>query len=500
MQSLNSRASSIPPETPGPGHVRHTPGAFSRHSAVGRRHGSLDVDAIRKHFVFPDHGRVVTNNAASTQPPRELVDLYRTLADDYDNVHRGQSQASQKTTALFEESYDTIARFINAPGRRNIVAYRNTTEAVNAVMYSLMTELRDGDNIVTTLMEHNSNFVPWYGLCREILPRFGVRVECRLARFDPVTGELDLGHLASLIDARTKLVCCTGASNFLGTKTPLHQIRFMSRTSGYAQPDGSLGSYLLVDGAQLVPSAHVDVEALDVDYLAFSFHKILAPFGVGVLYAKERLLRAARPFLYGGDMIADGQVSAERVEYGELPWKYSAGTPNILGTIVSGQALRLLHDLALDPHAHRLFRGAAPIEQPDTREAMSRIGDHTRRLTARALEVLSRIDGIAIYGPSDVRKRTSLVAFNVKGRSPFAIAEALSARGIESRAGCHCATLAHRALGLTPPASCRLSFYLYNTEDEVQHATSAVADIARALVSVAVSARPPALAPPAVPS
>ena len=180
----------------------------------------VDVQAIRRHFAFPRLGRIVTNNAASTQPPRELLALYQSLAPGYENVHRGQSSASQAMTALFEESYDTIAQFIGAPSRASIALYRNTTEAINAVMYSLLTEFRDGDNVVTTLMEHNSNYVPWYAMCREILPRLGRRVEYRLARFDPVTGELDLDHLASLIDARTKLVCCTGASNFLGTRTP----------------------------------------------------------------------------------------------------------------------------------------------------------------------------------------------------------------------------------------------------------------------------------------
>ena len=183
--------------------------------------GPLDVPAIRSHFTFPELGRIVTNNAASTQPPRELVALYQSLAPGYENVHRGQSSASQQMTALFEESYDTIAQFIGAPGRASIALYRNTTEAINAVMYSLLTEFRDGDNVVTTMMEHNSNYVPWYAMCREILPRLGRRVDYRLARFDPGTGELDLEHLASLIDARTKLVCCTGASNFLGTRTPL---------------------------------------------------------------------------------------------------------------------------------------------------------------------------------------------------------------------------------------------------------------------------------------
>src|SRR6516162_11766002 len=196
----------------------------------------LDVHAIREHFAFPRLGRIVTNNAASTQPPGELLALYQSLAPGYENVHRGQSSASQAMTALFEESYDTIAQFIGAPGRASIALYRNTTEAINAVMYSLLTEFRDGDNVVTTLMEHNSNYVPWYAMCREILPRLGRQVECRLARFDPVTGELDLEHLASLIDSRTKLVCCTGASNFLGTRTPLAAIRSLASASGYPQP------------------------------------------------------------------------------------------------------------------------------------------------------------------------------------------------------------------------------------------------------------------------
>jgi cysteine desulfurase / selenocysteine lyase len=256
--------------------------------------GSVDVQAIRRHFVFPGVGRVVTNNAASTQPPGELLELYRSLAAGYENVHRGQSGASRAMTALFEESYDTIARFLGAPGRASIALYRNTTEAINAVMYSLLTEFRDGDNVVTTMMEHNSNYVPWYAMCREILPRLGRRVEYRLARFDPGTGELDLDHLASLIDARTKLVCCTGASNFLGTRIRLPAVRALADGSGYRQPGGERRSYLLVDAAQLVPGSFVDVQALDVDYLAFSFHKLLAPFGVGVLYAKEHL-RHARP-------------------------------------------------------------------------------------------------------------------------------------------------------------------------------------------------------------
>src|SRR3954447_3895284 len=441
----------------------------------------LDVGRSRSHFDFVRTGRVVTNNAASTQPPRELIDLYRRLTPWYENVHRGQSTASRRTTELFESSYDTIAAWLNAPSRGTIATYRNTTEAHNAVMYSLMTEFRDGDNVVTTMLEHNSNFVPWYALCREILPRFGRRVQCRVARFDPATGQLDLEHLARLVDHRTKLVCCTGASNFFGTRPDLATIRRIADASGYQQPNGESRSLLLVDGAQLVPTTAVDVQALDVDYLCFSFHKLLAPFGVGVLYAKEHLLRDALPFLYGGDMIAEGQVTADHVAYNGLPWKYAAGTPNILGVIVSAQALRFLVDLVGASGARPYFEAADPLPRHVVEETMARVGRHTGALTAQALQALSEIEGLTLYGPTVADQRTPLVSFTIAGVSPFAIAEGLNRHGIESRAGCHCATLAHRALGLDPPASCRLSFYLYNTAEDVGRATSALARVAHQL-------------------
>jgi cysteine desulfurase/selenocysteine lyase len=437
-----------------------------------------DVQAIRAHFTFPERGRLPANNAASTQPPRELLALYESLANGYENVHRGQSSASREMTRSFEEAYDTIAAFIGAASRANISLYRNTTEAINAVMYSLLTEFRDGDNVVSTMLEHNSNYVPWYAICRGILPRLGRRVDYRLARFDPRTGELDLEHLASLIDERTKLVCCTGASNFLGTRPPLGKIRKLAGASGYRQPSGERRSHLLVDAAQLVPSSFVDVQALDVDYLAFSFHKMLAPFGVGVLYGKEDLLSSSLPFLYGGDMIAEGHVSPEHVEYNTLPWKYAAGTPNILGTIVSAQGLRVLMDLALAPDRWTFFQTTRPVESTDVRAAMAVVADWSQKLISRALDGLSVIPGITIYGPREPAQRTSLVAFNLANHNPFQVAEALNRAGVESRAGCHCATLAHHALKLSPAGSCRLSFYLYNTLDEVDRAVDAVAAVA----------------------
>jgi len=298
------------------------------------------------------------------------------------------------------------------------------------------------------------------------------------ANFDPGTGELDYAHLASLIDRRTKIVCCTGASNFLGTKNRLAYVRDLASHSGYVQPDDRTGSYLLVDAAQLVPSTFVDVQQMDVDFLSFSFHKLLAPFGAGVLYGKHRLLESMRPFMYGGDMVAVGGVAPDHVDYNDLPWKFAAGTPNILGTIVSSQALRLLIDLALSPEKPRRFLDERPLRRDEIRDAMSRITDYTRVLTARAMDSLRRVPGLRIYGPSDPQRRTSLVAFNIDGCDPIALAEGLSARGVECRAGCHCATLAHRFLDLNPPASCRLSFYFYNTLDEVDRATDAVAELA----------------------
>ena len=434
----------------------------------------LDTKKIRKFFPAIQSGRIVSNNAASTQVPVQLLDLLKKLVVQYDNVHRGQSQSSLLTTAEFEASYDTIAQFIGAPSRKNIVLYRNTTEAINSVMYSLMTEFKDGDNVVTTFMEHNSNFVPWYGLCKEILAKFGVKVEYRIAKYDKDTGELDLDHLRSLVDKRTKLVCCTGASNFLGTINPIKKIKAITDASGYVQPNGKKRSYLLIDGAQLVPNTFVDVVDLDIDFLAWSFHKMLAPFGVGALYAKEELLKTMRPFLYGGDMIAEGMVSPKTVEYNSLPWKFAAGTPNILGTILSAQAIRLLIDFAINPRKRQYFLTNKQLEVSDIKKAMENIKSHEQALVGEALKLLGEIPSLNIYGPKDPAKRTSLVAFTCKDKNPFQIAEALSRLGVESRAGCHCATLAHHYYKLDPPASCRLSFYIYNDLNDVRKACATV--------------------------
>lgn len=435
----------------------------------------LDTKRIRKFFPAIQSGRLISNNAASTQIPSQLLALLEELATGYENVHRGQSQASMSMTEKFEASYDTIAQFINAPSRKNIILYRNTTEAINSVMYSLMTEFKDGDNLVTTYMEHNSNYVPWYGLTKEILPKFGINVEYRLAKFDKETGKLDLNHLKSLVDERTKIVCCTGASNFLGTKNPIKEVRKIANESGYEQPNGMKKSYFLLDGAQTVPNIYIDVKELDVDFLAWSFHKMLAPFGVGALYAKEEILQSMRPFLYGGDMIEDGSVYPDRLKYNDLPWKFTAGTPNILGTILSAQALRLLMDFALNPGEEVYFMTGKKLEPSDIERAMNNIEEHEKELATEALKLLNEIPSVEIYGPQDPTERTSLIAFNCPGISPYKLAEELNRFGVESRAGCHCASLAHRYYDMKPIiASCRLSFYIYNDLEDVRKACNAV--------------------------
>lgn len=433
-----------------------------------------ELALIRSQFAFVLRNRTVTNNAASTQPPLAVWELLRDLSETYENVHRGQSDASIRTTGAFEASFDTIAVWINAPSVRTLSMHRSTTEAINAVMYSLMAEFRDGDNVVTTLLEHNSNYVPWHALCREILPRFGRGVELRLARFDHRTGELDLAHLASLVDSRTKLVCCTGGSNFLGTKPPLDEVRAIANSGGYEQPDGRHGALLLIDAAQRFASSTMDVQAMDADFTAFSFHKLLAPFGVGVLYAREALRERLPPFLYGGDMIAEGRVFPDRVEYNDLPWKFSAGTPNILGVIASAQTLRLIIDMVAADSDRAWFRTDDPLSRGVVTTAMRTVSDHAASLTQLAMDGLAAIDGLEMYGVPRGMERTPLVAFNVEGRSPFDIARALNVQGVESRAGCHCATLAHRELGIDPPASCRVSFALYNTPEEVDRVVEAV--------------------------
>ncbi len=432
----------------------------------------METSRIRKHFpAIIKAKRICTNNAASTQIPQELLDLSKKLYLQYDNVCRGQSTASIKTTEKFEEAYKKIATFIGSKNWRNVLLYRGTTEAINAVMHSLMTEFRDGDNIVTTYMEHNSNYVPWYALCKEISPKFGRKIEYRIVGFNKESGELDLKDLERKVDRRTKIICCTGASNFLGTKPPIDKIVKIGKQSDYHHPNGLSGSYVLIDGAQLAPNAPVDVEKMDIDFLAWSFHKMLAPVAVGGLFVRGEILETLRPFQYGGEMIAEGKVTAEKVEYDKSPWRFTAGTPNIIGTILAGEVTELIADIVLG----KKFKNISKKERKE--KAMESIQEYERGLTQYLIDELTSIKGVAVYGPKDASRKTLIAAFNISGQNPMDVAKQLNKMKIESRAGCHCATLAHYYLGINPPASCRISPYFYNTMKEMRYVVEAISKI-----------------------
>ena len=405
---------------------------------------------------------------------------------------------------------------------------------MNLVMRSLENEFRNGDNIVTTLLEHNSNYVPWYAL-QNILARRGIDIELRVAGFDPLTGELDIDQLASMVDSKTKLVTTTGASNFLGYKPDLNRIGDIAHSSGYQQPrlDSFRGSYFLVDGAQLVPGTPVDVQKINCDFLAWSFHKMGLPLGVGGLYGKKEVLESMDPFLYGGDMISD--VKLGKVEYNDLPWKFTAGTPNILGIAATGRGISYMINMGLgnlfikgkiseperiakegrqlvtdilmntprgdfeitkqltdaennlydqfeeiDPDRLEVFDDANErlmATRSVVTEAMTNIMQHEEKLTQAAIDSLSKIPGVKLYGPRNAEQRSGLIAFSLEGMQHQNLAFELNRKGIEARNGTHCASLAHEALELD--GTVRLSFYVYNSMDEVEKAVAAVDEIAK---------------------
>ena len=230
----------------------------------------------------------------------------------------------------------------------------------------------------------------------------------------------------------------------------------------------------MIDGAHLVPNTPVDVEKMGIDFLAWSFHKMLAPVGVGGLFVRREILETLMPFQYGGDMIAEGKVTAEKVEYNELPWKFTAGTPNIIGTILAGEVTELIVDMVLGERYRHISK------EERTEKAMEAIQEYERGLTQYLIDELTSIDGVTVYGPKDASRKTSVISFNIAGQHPMDVARQLDEVGIESRAGCHCATLAHHYLGINPPASCRISPYIYNTMEEMRCVVRAIGKIASA--------------------
>ncbi len=391
----------------------------------------LDPLKVREDFpIFQRkiHGKplIYLDNAATTQRPRPVIEaLERFYTRMNANVHRAVHTLSHEASVAYEEAHKKVARFINARSWREIIFTRNATEALNLVMYGWgLWELEEGDEIVLTIMEHHSNLVPWM-LLRE---RRGV-----VLKFIDVDeqGRLKLDEFKRLLSPRTKLVGVIHASNVLGTINPLPEI---------VDAAHRVGARVVVDAAQSAPHLPLDVRALDCDFLAASGHKMLGPTGTGFLYGKRELLERMEPFLRGGDMISS--VTLEGATWNELPWKFEAGTPSIADGIALGVAVDYLMDLGLE-----------------------NVYAHERRLLEYALERLLKLEGVVVYGPHDPEDRLGVISFNVEGVHPHDLASVLDEEGIAVRSGHHCAQPLMRRLGMDNTA--RASFYIYNTEDEV---------------------------------
>ena len=388
------------------------------------------LEALRADFPILSRevrGRplVYLDNAATTQKPQAVIDA---LVDYYSNtnanIHRGLHTLAEEATAAYEDVRERVAAFIGAANRREIVFTRNTTESLNLLAYVLAARLREGDEIVLSALEHHSNLVPW----QLAAGRAGAKLRFIELGAD---GELDLDSARAAIGPNARIVSVSHMSNVLGAITPVSEIAEMAR---------SVGARMIVDAAQSVPQMPVDVSDLGADFIAFSAHKMLGPTGVGVLWGRRELLDDLDPFLGGGEMIS--VVNREESTWAALPHKFEAGTPNIADVIAFGAAVDYLDAVG-----------------------MARVRDHDRELVAYAMDRLSRLEGLDIYGPADPDRRGAVVAFNYADIHSHDIATILDTHGIAVRAGHHCAQPLMRALRV--PATARASFYLYNRRDEV---------------------------------
>jgi len=378
---------------------------------------------------------VYLDNAATTQKPRVVIDGIRDFyMNHYANIHRGVHTLSYEATEKYEEAHKKIQRFISAKTWREIVFLRNATEAINLVAYSFVRKkLKEGDEILTTVMEHHSNFVPWLVVSKEL------GIELRIADITD-DGKLDLTDFERKLSNRTKLVALTHVSNILGTVNPLRQIIHLSKEKG---------AKVLIDGAQGLPHLKVDVQDLDCDFYAGSGHKMLGPTGIGFLYAKRELLEEMEPFLTGGDMIEN--VTLTDVKWNELPWKFEAGTSNIAGGIGLGYAVDYLEKLG-----------------------MKNITEYEEFLTHKTIEKLEEIEGLKIYGPK--KDRLGVISFEIDGVHPHDIAYLLDREGIAIRSGHHCAQ--PLLMRLKTEGVARMSLYIYNTEEEIDKAVDVIKFIA----------------------
>jgi cysteine desulfurase/selenocysteine lyase len=399
-----------------------------------------DVEAIRADFPILQrrvngHPLVYLDNAATSQKPRQVIDaLVRYYEFTNANVHRGLHTLAEEATEAYESARAKVARFIGAEPE-SVVFTRNATEAINLVAYAWgLANLKSGDRIVLTEMEHHSNIVPW-----QLIARL-TGAQLHYVPFTP-EGELDMEALDNALRQEPKMVAIVHVSNVLGTVNPVEEITRKAH---------AVGAKVLIDGAQAVPHKPVDVTRIGCDFYAFSGHKMLAPTGIGALYARRELLEEMPPFLGGGSMIR--RVTHQFSTWADIPTKFEAGTPNIADAIAFGAAVDYLQHIGIEA-----------------------IQQHEQRLTAEALRLLEAQKDIVVYGPRDPQRRCGLVSFNFKHVHPHDVAQVLDARGIAIRAGHHCCQIIMRRLDVT--ATARASFYLYNTIEEIHTFVEALDDV-----------------------
>ncbi len=414
-----------------------------------QKHGALDVDKIREDFPILkrklDGGKalIYLDNAATTQKPLSVINAIHDYYMNYNsNIHRAVHQLAEEATLAFEKTREKVAKFVNARSVEEIVFTRNATEAINLVAYSWgRANVSRDDKIVISEIEHHSNIVPWQILAGEK----GAKLEYIGVDDD---GYLKMKEYRTHLDSnKVKLVSVSHMSNVLGTIIPVEEIIRMSHERGIP---------VLVDAAQSVPHMQVDVQRMDCDFMAFSAHKMLGPTGVGILYVKKEILEKMPPFMGGGDMIKE--VHKYETRYNDLPYRFEGGTPNIADVIGFAAAIEYLEDIGMD-----------------------RVRDHEIELTKYAIDRISGVKGVTLYGPRNVTDRGGVVSFNIGDIHPHDLATIMNDHGVAIRSGHHCAQVLMERLDVA--ATSRASFYIYNTKQEIDTFIGAL-DEARKLFKI----------------
>ena len=406
---------------------------------------TYSLETIRKDFpvlnrrVRDDKKLVYLDNAATTQKPNQVIDAITDYYQNHNsNIHRAVHALAEESTEAFEVTRDKVAKFLNIQNREEIVFVKGTTEAINLVAYAWGRDnVQKGDVVITTEYEHHSNIVPWQLLTQDR------GAELKYIDIDD-NGELMLEQLDEyLATGKVKLVAISHVSNVLGTITDVQKVIKKCKNAG---------AKILVDGAQAVPHMKVDITNLGCDFYAFSAHKMLGPTGVGVLWARKELLENMRPFQGGGDMIRE--VHKYETTWNDLPYKFEAGTPNVADVICFSAAIDYLVNIGID-----------------------NVRNHEIELTKYALEKMSKVKGLTIYGPKDPQKASGVISFNFNDVHPHDVATIIDKNGVAIRSGHHCAQVLMEKLNVA--ATNRASFYIYTTKDEVDVLIDSLEQVAK---------------------